>query len=134
MNREKEIRQPKPFGVEYIPHKKRMRAKSGEFVLVGLKSDIPAGKAKAFHFEKFKVAVFHVDGHFYAIKDACPHAEYPLNKGTIEGEVVTCSSHSWKFNVRTGECVRAEHDVDCKSVTVRIFPVEIRGDEIWVKV
>ncbi len=131
-NREKEIKEPKPFGVDYIPYAKRVRAKPGEPVFVGLVSEIPPGTAKSVMTEKFKVAVFNVDGNFYAIKDACPHAEYPLVKGTLRGEVVACSSHNWQFNVRTGECVRGEGD-ESENMSIRRFDVELRGEEIWVK-
>lgn len=127
-NREKEIKAPRPFGVDYVPHTRRLKAKKGEPVRVGLVSEIPPGRAKSVDLENFKVAIFNVDGGFYAIKDACPHAEYPLNKGTLRGEVVACSSHNWQFNVRTGECLRGN-----PGSTIRTFEIEIRGDEVWVK-
>lgn len=129
-DREKEIKEPKPFGVDYIPYAKRVRVKPGEPVFVGHVSEIPPGKAKSVMTEKYKVAVFNVDGHFYAIKDACPHAEYPLAKGKLCGEIVACSSHNWQFNVRTGECVRGE---DGEAPSIRRFDVELRGEEIWIK-
>jgi 3-phenylpropionate/trans-cinnamate dioxygenase ferredoxin component len=127
-DREQEIKEPKPFGVDYVPYVKRAIPKKGEPVFVGKVSEIPPGKAKSVMTEKFRVAVFNVDGNFYAIKDACPHAEYPLEKGTLRGEVVACSSHNWQFNVRTGECIRGD-----EGVTIRRFEVEVRGDEVWVK-
>lgn len=132
-NREKEIQEPKPFGVEYVPYKRRLKPKKEGWVHVGYVSDIPAGKSKSLDFEKVKVAVFNIDGKFYAIKDACPHAQYPLAKGTLRGDVVGCSSHNWQFNVKTGQCVRADHDTDCQSIVVRTFEVELRGKEIWVR-
>ncbi len=132
--KEKEVKAPKPFGVDYVPYSRRVRARQGDFTRVALTSEILPGRAKAVDFEKFKVAIFNIEGKFYAIKDACPHAEYPLAKGTLRGEVVSCSSHNWQFNVRTGDCVRADHGNDPKNVQVRTFPVEVRGDEIWVKV
>ena len=124
----KEIKEPRPFGVEYVPRSRRVRAKKGGPVCVGRVGEIPPGKAKAVVLENFKVAVFNVEGHFYAIKDACPHAEYPLSNGTLRGEVVACSSHNWQFNVRTGACLRGD-----PGVTVRRFEVELRGEEIWVR-
>ena len=118
---------PKPFGVDYVPYAKRVRPKKGEPVFVGLVSEIPPGKAKAIVLDKFRIAVFNIEGKFYAIKDACPHAEYPLSKGLLHGEVVGCSSHNWQFNVKTGQCIRGEID------TIRTFDVEVRGEEVWVK-
>lgn len=119
---------PRPFGVDYVPKPKRVLPKAGH-AYVGRLSEIPPGRAKAIDLDKFKVAVFNVEGKFYAIKDACPHAEYPLVKGTLQGEVVQCANHNWQFNVRTGQCVRGEPDT-----VVRRFAVELRGDEIWIKI
>ena len=125
---EKEIKEPRAFGVEYIPQAKRVRPKKGEPIFVGLTSEIPPGKAKAVFLDNFKIAVFNVAGEFFAIKDACPHAEYPLSKSVIQGDKVTCSSHNWQFNIKTGECLRGKEDL-----VVRKFSVEIRpGEEIWV--
>ncbi len=125
---EKEIKEPKPFGVDYVPHGRRVKAKPGEAVFVGRVAEIPPGKAKAINLEKFKVAVFNINGSFYAIKDACPHAEYPLSNGTLRGEVVACSSHNWQFNVKTGQCLRGNPEIQ-----VRTFEVEVRGDEVWLR-
>lgn len=127
-DQEKEIREPRPFGVDYVPRKRRVKAKKGESVLVGLTDEIPPGRAKAVDFENYKVAIFNLDGKFYAIKDACPHAEYPLSKGVVHGDLVACASHNWQFNIRTGQCLRGNPDIQ-----VRKFEVEIRGKEIWLK-
>ncbi len=127
-----EIKEPKPFGVDYVPHTKRVKPKKGEAVFIAKVGDIPPGKAKAIDLEKFKVAVFNIDGKFFAIKDACPHAEYPLSKGVLHGSVVACSSHNWQFDVKTGQCVRSEEE-DISNISVRTFEVEIRGDEVWLK-
>lgn len=126
--REREIKEPRPFGVDYIPHSKRVKPKRGKAVCFGKVSDLPPGKAKALMLDKYKVAVFNIGGKFYAIKDACPHAEYPLSNGVLHGEVVACSSHNWRFNVRTGACLRGD-----TGICVRTFGVEIRGNEIWVR-
>ena len=118
---------PLPFGVDYVPPTQRVKPKTGR-LLVGKVFDIPPGRAKAVPLENFRLAVFNVNGKFYAIKDACPHAEYPLSKGALHEEVVMCASHNWQFNVRTGQCIRGNPDIE-----VRTFPVEVVNDEIWVK-
>ena len=115
----------KPFGVEFVPKEKRAKIVDG-MVCAGKISEILPGKAKAIALEHFRIAVFNIDGEFFAIKDACPHAEYPLSKGIVRGEEVTCASHGWQFNLRTGECLRGEVD------SVRKFEVVVKGDEVFV--
>ena len=133
-DREKEILEPRPFGVEYVPHSRRMKSKPGEPVCVAKVSEIPPGKAKAVDFHNFKLAVFNIDGTFYAVKDACPHAQYPLSNGKLAGTIVTCSSHSWKFDVRNGACLKADKEnPETKDLSIRSFAVEVIGDEIWIR-
>lgn len=131
---EKDLKEPRPFGVDYVHPTRRFQAKAGEWNFVGKTDEIPVGKAKAIDGDKFKIAIFNLEGTFYAIKDACPHAQYPLNRGTLRGDIVSCSSHNWQFSVRTGQCIRAEHDMDCSNIVIRTFSVEIRNEnEIWIK-
>ena len=68
-----------------------------------------------------------VDGHrvclvrtssgVHAIDHACPHEGYGLTQGELNGELLTCAWHNWKFRVTDGSCVQGEegvtvHDVD----------------------
>jgi nitrite reductase/ring-hydroxylating ferredoxin subunit len=48
------------------------------------------------------VAVFNVDGEFYAIEDTCTHDSSSLADGYVDGDVVECSWHFAKFCIRTG--------------------------------
>jgi nitrite reductase/ring-hydroxylating ferredoxin subunit len=43
-----------------------------------------------------------VNGQIYALDNACGHSGYPLNKGKLDGYVVTCRWHDAKFDVRNG--------------------------------
>jgi nitrite reductase/ring-hydroxylating ferredoxin subunit len=51
-----------------------------------------------------------------------------LGEGDLEGQVVTCPWHHWKFDVTTGRC--------CQDGTIRAvtFPVRLDGDEIQVEI
>jgi nitrite reductase (NADH) small subunit len=48
------------------------------------------------------VALFNVEGHYYAIDNTCPHRGGPLGDGDLEGAVVACPWHAWRWDVRTG--------------------------------
>ena len=74
----------------------------GTLVRVASAEDIPPGSAKLVEVEGKRIAVFNVDGRFYAIDDTCPHRGGPLSEGELEGEVVTCPWHRSTFNVTTG--------------------------------
>jgi nitrite reductase/ring-hydroxylating ferredoxin subunit len=65
------------------------------------------------------VAVFHVDGAWFAVDDACPHHGASLADGRVRGTVVRCPWHDWPFDVTTGECQRAPVRVATHAVEVR---------------
>lgn len=50
------------------------------------------------------LAVFELDGGYYAIDNACPHASAPLCDGTLMHGKIVCHLHLWEFDVRTGAC------------------------------
>lgn len=82
-------------------------------------SDVSVGSAKAFEVEGRKIAVFNVEGAYYAIDDTCPHAEAPLSEGSVEGTTVTCPWHAAEFDLKTGQvlCPPAAEGVTRYTVT-----------------
>jgi len=52
-----------------------------------------------------KLAIYNVNGEFYATENRCPHWGASLVDGQLCGHIVECSLHGWQFNVRTGECL-----------------------------
>jgi nitrite reductase/ring-hydroxylating ferredoxin subunit len=49
------------------------------------------------------VAVFNVDGEFYAIADTCSHEESSLSEGYVDEDIVECAKHGAMFHIPTGE-------------------------------
>jgi nitrite reductase/ring-hydroxylating ferredoxin subunit len=54
------------------------------------------------------VLVALVEGRPYAVQDACRHRQASLLTGVLRDGVVTCPSHFWQYDVRTG----ARHDTE----------------------
>ncbi len=68
--------------------------------------EIAPGQIKLVRVDGEKVAVFNVDGTFYATQEACTHMGGPLSEGTLEGTCVTCPIHGSRFDVTTGGVIR----------------------------
>ena len=73
------------------------------WVNVGRVEDFPPGRGHFVMgpFDK-PMALFNVDGAFYALNFVCPHMGGPLAAGKLDGYVVACPWHGWTFDVRTG--------------------------------
>jgi len=52
-----------------------------------------------------EIAVFNIDGKYYAISNTCQHQGGPLSEGILDSEkkVVTCPWHAWKYSVIDGK-------------------------------
>jgi nitrite reductase/ring-hydroxylating ferredoxin subunit len=66
------------------------------------------------------VAIFNVDGEFYATQANCTHLGGPLCEGAMWGHIVTCPWHGSEFDIRDGHVVTppAEHAVKTYKVNV----------------
>lgn len=62
------------------------------------------GKGESFTVEGHRIAVFMVDGEFFAIEDRCSHANAPLAGGYVHlrEKCVICPWHGAEFDLRTG--------------------------------
>ena len=64
--------------------------------------DIPEGGMAATKAGTREILLAKVAGQIYAIDNACGHSGYPLDKGSLNGFVVTCRWHDAQFDVRSG--------------------------------
>lgn len=77
--------------------------------------------------DRLAIAVFHYDGLFRAIGNACNHKGGPLCEGRLRDEYVVCPWHGWEYSVVSG---RGPEGYDEEQVPV--FAVEERDDGIYV--
>ncbi len=99
-----------------------------QFVRVASVSEIPPGKGKAVTAGSKKVAIFNVDGKFYAVDNTCLHRGGPLGEGDLAGTTVSCPWHGWEYDVTTGA------NAVNPSVKVATYPVRVQGQEIEVQI
>ena len=97
-----------------------------DFVKVCKTADIPAGSGRTVQVNGKPVAVFNVDGSFYAISNTCLHRGGPLGEGDLESKVVTCPWHGWKYDVTTGV-----NEMN-SSVVVEKYQVKVEGDDVLI--
>ncbi len=92
------------------------------------RDDLPPGQGKCVEVAGKSVALFNVDGSFFAIDNTCVHRGGPLGEGALEGGVVTCPWHGWKYDCRTGQSLNAP------GRGVHSYPVEVQGKDVLVDV
>ena len=73
------------------------------FVKTCKTGDVKPGCGRSIEINGKPVAVFNVEGCFYALNDVCGHRGGPLGEGELDGKTVICPWHGWRYNVTTGE-------------------------------
>ncbi len=99
------------------------------FAKVATVAEIPPGTGKQVNIAGRAIALFNVDGTFYAIDDTCTHRGASLVEGECDGTEIICPWHGARFDLATGaaKCPPA-------SQGVKTYPVHVVGDEIQLDV
>jgi 3-phenylpropionate/trans-cinnamate dioxygenase ferredoxin component len=89
-------------------------------------ADLGVGQGRVVEVEGRSVAVFNVDGRFYAIDNTCPHRGGPLGEGDVEGPIAICPWHGWRWDVTTG------NNANNPAVKVACYPVTVEQGIVYV--
>ena len=85
----------------------------------GRVEDLPQGSSKTIELpEGRELALYNVNGEFYATENFCPHRGASLADGTLCEHVIECGLHGWQFDVRTGECLTVTEKIETYEVLV----------------
>jgi nitrite reductase/ring-hydroxylating ferredoxin subunit len=72
------------------------------------------------------VLLVRLDGELHAIRNMCVHMGCPLEGGELDGPIISCPCHDWRFDVRTGEFVTSPE------LKVRVFETRIEDGKVLV--
>lgn len=75
------------------------------------------------------IAVFNVDGEYFALDDTCTHDKSSLADGYVDGDQVECAWHFAKFCIRTGTVLTPP-----VTVSVGTYDVKVDGNQVLVHV
>ena len=89
---------------------------------------VAAAEVAGFQVEGQAIALYHVDGAFYATADLCTHGQARLSEGYLEDGQIECPLHQGMFDVKTGKATNAP----C-SIPVQVFPVKVEEGHVWVE-
>ena len=87
--------------------------------------DIEPGTCKAVDVDGTQVAVFNLDGEYFAIEDVCTHDGSEISCGIVMGDEIICSRHGARFNIKTGQVTAPPAYED-----IETFPVKVENGVI----
>ena len=98
------------------------------FVTVASKNELAVGTMKGVTANGISVLIVNVNGKFYAIGNTCTHMGCKLSNGSLRGDIVQCSCHGSRFDVKTGKAVGGPA---FKSEPA--YQIKVEGDQIQIK-
>ena len=91
-------------------------------------SEVPDWGKKLVQVEGQAILLVKSKGVLYACENECPHQGAPMQGAFLkEAGQISCPRHGYRFDLVSGAC---QAHPEC---TLRIYPVEIRGDDIYVE-
>ncbi len=97
-----------------------------EFVKVATTQEVAPGRSKTVEVSGSRIALFNAAGKCYAMDDTCAHRGGPLGDGSLDGTIVTCPWHRWKYDVSTGACPANPR------IQLTCYEVRIDGDDVTI--
>jgi nitrite reductase/ring-hydroxylating ferredoxin subunit len=94
---------------------------------VATTNDLQDGDVIEVQVGKTLLAIYRIDGGFYATEGICTHAYARMAEGYVEGDLIECPYHGGAFEIRTGKAVAAPCTQDLKT-----YPLRIDGEAILV--
>ena len=99
-----------------------------EWIDVAAVDEVPNGDFRVVEVDGAMVAVFNLDGTYFAVDDICTHDGGSLGGGCVEGDEIVCPRHGARFRITTGEVTAPPA---CEAL--HRFPVRIREQRIEVR-
>ncbi|HWC90693.1 MAG TPA: Rieske (2Fe-2S) protein [Pirellulales bacterium] len=97
-----------------------------QWVTIARVDECPPGEALERVAGERIIALYNVEGTFFALDGVCPHQGGPLGRGCMSGAIVTCPWHGWQFDVRSGQ-----HQLS-RTLKQPQFEVRVEQNLVWV--
>jgi nitrite reductase/ring-hydroxylating ferredoxin subunit len=113
------------------PGNSKHQKREGEIIAIGRVGDVPPGRVATVALaNRTELALYNINGEFYAIENFCPHKGAPLADGHLCDHTVECDWHGWRFDLRTGQCLTKGSAVETYEVIIEDGWIKIRGLKI----
>jgi toluene monooxygenase system ferredoxin subunit len=106
----------------------RKRTVTSFLVPVADLGELPRGSKLGRRVAGARILLVNAESGIRAYEDRCGHRDVSLCDGTLEGRVLTCKAHEWRYDADTG-C-----GIERPGVRLRSYPVRIEGARILVDI
>ena len=100
-----------------------------EWIDAGRDGSLAEGEHIVLDIQGIDVAVFRIEGGYYAIQDICNHDGAEIASGRLDGCEIICPRHGARFCLKTGQVLSppAYEDITTYPVRVHDGRIQVRG-------
>ncbi len=92
-------------------------------------ADFADGDVRGVEIGDTPIAIYQVEGTFFATDNICTHAFALLSDGFLDDCIIECPIHAGRFDIRTGKALGRPVTRDLKS-----YPVKVEDGVVWIDV
>jgi nitrite reductase/ring-hydroxylating ferredoxin subunit len=94
-------------------------------------SELAVGEARVASLERRQVLVVRTgENEVYAVDSLCPYGGDALGQGRVVGATITCIEHNFRFDLKSGKCLRGEEDIAVIPVRIQDGKVQLGSSEM----
>ncbi len=118
---------PPPYELLIRGRRKSKMEDSDGFVPALDERELQEGKMKLVTVESTPILFIKQQDEIYAINNRCPHMACGFSGGKLDGSVIVCPCHDWRFDLETGEYEEGP------GFRLTKYNLKIKSGKIWVK-
>lgn len=100
---------------------------SGQWMKAANATEVRDGEVAGCEIAGRRIAIYNLEGKFYATDNICTHGLALLSDGYLEGSIIECPLHAGQFNVCTGKALAAPVTSDLQT-----YPVKVEANFVFV--
>lgn len=104
-----------------------MEERAGRWHVVLKESEVSDDDPVSCRIDGVEIAIYRVEGEYFATSNICTHAQALLSDGFLEGYLIECPIHNACFDIRTGKAMTSPAEIDLDT-----FPTRVNGGTIEV--
>ena len=91
-------------------------------------SKLAEGKPAAVFPLGLPVLLIRLGAEVFALENRCAHMGCPLAAGKLDGHILRCPCHDWRFDIRDGRFL------DAPELAVKTYAAEVKAGRVFIRI
>lgn len=101
---------------------------SNEWIFAAEEDKLKKNLVKVVFLKGLPILLVKIAGQIYAVSNKCAHMACELGSGDLDGYIIKCPCHDWRFDVRTGRFLDAEE------IRIPTYESRLSDGKIFVRI